>query len=89
MNIVLEGKQPLVKLKLSVDLQEVNRVGIPLVKLAGLSDEIKEKVKNLLSLISPDLIVVDESKNAGSITSFECNPPGPQIISAIFRGFVK
>lgn len=86
---MLNGKQPLVTLELSLDLQEVNRIGIPIGTLVGLSDKITEKVKDTLSLIHPDLTIVDVARSAAYLTSFECNPSGASTISAIFQGYAK
>ena len=85
----LEGKQPLITLELSLDLQEVNRAGIPVETLVGLSDKITEKVKDTLILIHPDLTIIDVARSAARLTSFECNPPGTPTINAIFQGYVK
>ncbi len=85
----LEGKQPLVTLELSLDLQEVNHAGIPIGTLEGLSDEITKKVKDILIFIHPDLVIVDVARSAAHLTSFECNPPGTPTISAIFQGYAK
>lgn len=85
----LKGKQPLVTLEISLDLHEVKRAGIPIETLVGLSDEITERVNDVLTLIHSKLTVVDVARSAAHLTSFECNPPGNSTISAIFQGYAK
>ena len=85
----LNGRKPLVTLEISLDLQEVNRAGIPIKTIMELSDEITEKVNDILIRIYPNLRVVDVARSAAYMTSFECNPPGDSIISAIFQGYAK
>ena len=87
--MALKGKQPLVTLEISLDLQEVNRAGIPIKTLAGLSDEITEKVNDVLTCIHPNLTVVDVARSAARLTSFECNLPSNPTINAIFQGYAK
>ena len=87
--MTLKGKQPLVTLEISLDLQEVNRAGIPIETLVGLSDEITEKVNDILTHIHSNLMVVDVARSAARLTSFECNPPGNPTINAIFQGYAK
>jgi hypothetical protein len=85
----LEGNQPLVTLEISLDLCEINRAGIPIESLVGLSDEIREKVKDILTRIHSNLTIVDAARSAARLTIFECNPPGESKICAIFRGYAK
>ena len=85
----LKGKQPLVTLEISLDLQEVNRAGIPIESLIGLSDEIAEKVEDILTRIHSNLTIVDVARSAARLTIFECNPPGESKICAIFQGYTK
>ena len=85
----LNGRKPLVTLEISLDLCEVNRAEIPIETLTGLSDEITEKVNDILTRIHPNLTVVDVARSAARLTSFECNPPGASTISAIFQGYAK
>lgn len=85
----LKGKQPLVTLEISLNLHEINRAGIPIEALVGLSDEITERVNDLLTRIHPNLTIVDVARSVAHLTSFECNPPGNPTISAIFQGYVK
>jgi len=85
----LKGKQPLVQLEISLNLQEINQAEIPIEKLAGLSDEITEKVNDVLTLIHPNLTVVDVARSAARLSSFDCNPFGSTTISAIFQGYAK
>ena len=87
--MTLKGRNPLVTLEISLDLDEVKRVGIPLESLIGLSDEITEKANDILTRIHPNLTVVDVARSAAHITSFECNPSGSSILSAIFQGYAK
>ena len=85
----LNRRKPLVTLEISLDLEEVNRADIPLETLVGLSDEIEERVNGILTRIHSNLTIVDVSKSAARITSFECNLPGSSTISAIFQGYTK
>ena len=85
----LENKQPLVTLEISLDLQVLNRAGISIKPIIGLSDKITEKVQDIMTLIQPNLIIVDVARSAAHITSFECNPLGGAVISAIFQGYIK
>ena len=87
--MTLKNRQPLITLEISLDLQEINRVGIPIKRLIGLSDEITEKVNNILSLIHPNLIVVDVARSAARLTPFECNSPSESTLSAIFQGYAR
>lgn len=85
----LNGRKPLVTLEITLDLEEVNRVGIPLEALTGLSDEITEKVEDILTRIHPNLTIVDVARSAARLTIFECSPPGVSTINAIFQGYAK
>lgn len=83
-----QEKQPLVKLELSIDLQEINNAGIPLRDLVSKSDKIAEKINDLLKFIYFDLTVVDVSKSPNSITkASKWTLPDSQTLNAVFRGY--
>ncbi|KKN56270.1 hypothetical protein LCGC14_0574150 [marine sediment metagenome] len=88
--MTLKGRKPLVTLEISLDLEEIKRAaGVPLKTIIESSDKIQEKVEDILTLIYPNLTIVDVSKSAACITSFECNPLSSSVISAIFQGYAK
>jgi len=84
--MTLNGKQPLMTLSLTADYTAIKRLGI---NLEEISPKFQEAANSLLTIIHPNIEMVDVARSAAYATSFVESPEAILQIKAIFQAYEK